>query len=241
MVVTKFPDVEAADENGLLAIGGDLDPETLLLAYSQGIFPWPVDDDGEITWFSPPERTVLFLDRVRVPKSLEKERRRRQYVFGINSNFETVIDGCRKSLRPYQFGTWITSEMRQAYVRLNRLGYAHSIECYSDQQPESKPIGGLYGVSIGGMFAGESMYYLEPNASKLSLWFLIERLAALGVPWIDCQQMTPLLASFGAVTIDRADFVKMVRQQVEKRAELFPRSAENIRYQFAPFQLKTIG
>lgn len=230
--MTKFPDPETADRFGLVAIGGDLDPETLLLAYSSGIFPWPVDEDEELTWFSPAERAVLFLDRVKIPRSLAKERRRGLFCFGINSNFEAVIDGCRESFRPYQFGTWITSEMREAYLRFNQLGFAHSIECYLRDEPEAEPVGGLYGVAIGAMFAGESMFFKAPNASKLSLWFLIERLRAAGVPWIDCQQMTPLLASFGAVTIKRREFVSLVREQAEKKVCLFPDSGDNSRYEF---------
>jgi leucyl/phenylalanyl-tRNA--protein transferase len=232
MVVIKFPNLETADRSGLLAVGGDLDPETLLLAYSQGIFPWPHSDDDELTWFSPPRRAVLYLDRVKIPRSLAKERKRGQFRFGINTNFEAVIDGCRSSERPGQSGTWITSEMRQAYVRFHRLGFAHSIECYAAADPNGAPVGGLYGVSIGQMFAGESMYFNVANASKMSLWFLIEQLKTLGVPWIDCQQLTPLLASFGAVTVRRAEFAAMVSEQSQKRVCLFPVTRDNNRYAF---------
>lgn len=214
MVIAAFPPPDAADEDGLLAIGGDLEVSSLLLAYSHGIFPWPVDDSGIIPWFSPPERAVLFLNELHIPRSLAKLRRKSDYRFSIDTDFHAVIHACATQRRGE---TWITAQMIDAYVELHRAGHAHSIECYSG----SDLVGGLYGVSIGLMFAGESMFYHESNASKLALWHLIEQAQQAGAEWIDCQQLTPLVASFGARLIPRHEFLALLGSAVAAENALF--------------------
>ncbi len=214
MVVRCFPPLSHADESGLLAIGGDCEVESLLLAYRHGIFPWPFDD-RILAWFSPPQRAVLFLDDFHVPQSLAKARKNSIWKFTIDRQFEKVIKECSKSKnRKPQRGTWITRTIVDGFIRFHRAGYAHSVECWDDD----RLIGGLYGVSIGGMFAGESMFYLETNASKLCLCFLIDYLRERGVEWIDCQQLTPTFASFGAREIPREKFVALLDRALVKPA-----------------------
>lgn len=204
-----FPPVEEADrQSGLLAFGGDLDVETLLEAYSLGIFPWPLDE-RYLTWFAPPRRAVLFLDDYHVSASLLKVLKRKKYEINFDTAFEEVIKGCAfNQNRRNQSGTWITKGMIGAYTELHRRGYAHSVECFKD----GVLAGGLYGVSIGSMFAGESMFYDQPDCSKLSLHYLVGVLKAQNVKWIDCQVMTPHLKRFGAVEIPRAEFTSLLNQ-----------------------------
>ena len=219
MVVIKFPPVEQANEYGLVAVGGDLDVSSLLLAYQSGIFPWPMFGERYLTWFSPAERALLFLDEVRFSRSLRKNLRRKNISFLINHNFEEVIRSCAELVnRPGQDGTWITPSIIEAYQVLHREGYAHSIECYDSGQL----VGGLYGVSIGKMFAGESMFFRQSDASKLSLLFLVEYLRAQGVHWIDCQYMTPFFNSLGAREVNRPEFLEMLREATSARVRLFP-------------------
>jgi len=217
MVIAQFPPLETADEYGLLAIGGDLDVESLLLAYRSGIFPWPVDS-RTLAWFTPPERTLLFLDEFRISRSLEKERRKTTLRFGFDAHFPAVIHACAElKNRKMQSGTWIIPQMIEAYIELWKAGYAHSIEAHDGD----KLVGGLYGVSIGGMFAGESMFYRQPNASKLCMCHLVSYLKEQGVEWIDCQVMTPFLKSLGAREVERRKFIKMLAIEVEKEVKLF--------------------
>ncbi|MBL7661241.1 leucyl/phenylalanyl-tRNA--protein transferase [bacterium] len=213
-----FPPVKQANKFGLVAIGGDLNVEILLEAYRHGIFPWPILDQGPMTWFAPERRAVLFLKDFHIPKSLRKLLKKGEHVFRINYDFEAVIRCCSVSreLQRNQ-NSWITEEIIQAYLDLHREGHAHSIECYKN----GNLVGGLYGVSIGKMFAGESLFYIDPNASKLALWFLVEQLKAKGVQWIDCQQMTSLLESFGAVELTRDEFMEILNPAVNSSAKLF--------------------
>jgi len=223
MVVIKFPPVEEANDYGLVAVGGDLDVSSLLLAYQSGIFPWPMFGERYLTWFSPAERALLFLNEFIVPRSLRKALKRGNYSFRINSNFSSVINQCAELVnRPGQDGTWITPSIVEAYIQLHSAGYAHSIECYREEQL----VGGLYGVSIGGMFAGESMFYREANASKLTLWFLVEYLRAHGVLWIDCQFRTPLFESFGARDVAREEFLELLKEALSAKVRLFAARAE---------------
>lgn len=217
MVIKRFPPVSDADENGLLAIGGDLEVESLLLAYRNGVFIWPVIE-GVLTWFAPPKRAVLFLDEFYIPSSLRKLRRKANFSFKINCDFNAVILACAENVnRGRQGGTWITPEVVAAYKALHEAGYAASIECYQDE----KLAGGLYGVVINGMFAGESMFYRVSNASKLALCFLVDYLREQGVPWIDCQVLTPLLESFGARELNREDFMETLQQELNRPVKLF--------------------
>lgn len=217
MTILEFPPVHSADEQGLLAVGGDLDIDSLLLAYRSGVFPWPLNQEI-LTWFAPPERAVLFLEEFHIPRSLRKEMRRANYSFGFDKNFETVINSCAElKNRGSQSGTWITDAIVEAYIRLNRAGYCHSIECYHDDQL----VGGLYGVSIGGMFAGESMFYRRPNASKLALAFAVEKFRAQGAQWIDCQVMTPHMQALGAQNVPRSEYMKLLRAALKRPALRF--------------------
>ena len=219
MAIDRFPPVEFADESGLLAVGGDLEVSSLLLAYSSGIFPWPMGGIREIPWFAPPTRAVLFLRDFRVPRSLRRAQRRGEVIYRVNSCFAEVIAACAAAKnRPGQRGTWITRQMVDAYTRLHNSGYAHSIECFSGE----RLVGGLYGVGIAGMFAGESMFYREPNASKLALCHLMELLEARRVGWIDCQQLTPLFESMGAVEIPRERFMDLLGEALADVLPPFP-------------------
>jgi leucyl/phenylalanyl-tRNA--protein transferase len=207
MAIIKFPPVSKATEDGLLAVGGDLEVPSLLLAYRSGIFPWPIDD-RQILWFSPPVRGVLFFNKLHIPQSLKRERKQRNVSFFFNRDFDSVIEACSKMPRAGQQLTWITNSMIEAYKDLHKAGYCSSFECYEDDIL----IGGGYGVKIDNFFAGESLFYKKSNGSKLALWWLCEELEKEGLKWIDCQMVTPLLKSFGAAEIQRADYIKLLKQ-----------------------------
>lgn len=210
MVVKNFPPTHLADENGLLAVGGDVDVETLVLAYRSGIFPWPLQDDI-LTWFAPPLRAVLEIDRFILSRSMRRFLKKHTFHIAINRDFLSTIVACQQSVnRDGQAGTWITDELVEGYVRLHEAGFAHSIECYEREEL----VGGLYGVSFGSMFAGESMFHRRDNASKLCFCFLVAQLRHMAVPWIDCQVLTPLTASFGAHEVSRVDFEDMLQLQL---------------------------
>ncbi|WP_148716237.1 leucyl/phenylalanyl-tRNA--protein transferase [Chitinolyticbacter meiyuanensis] len=198
-----FPPLSRAlvDPNGLLAAGGDLAPERLLAAYRAGIFPWFMPGEP-ILWWSPDPRTVLFPAELHVPRSLAKVIRHRRYTVRFDSAFDEVLSGCagpRSGVR----GTWITDEMRAAYGALHHLGHAHSAECWID----GELVGGLYGVAIGRMFYGESMFARAPDASKIAFVHLVRWLDAQGFGLIDCQMRTDHLVRFGARDIARDEFV----------------------------------
>ncbi|WP_020675331.1 leucyl/phenylalanyl-tRNA--protein transferase [Geopsychrobacter electrodiphilus] len=202
-----FPPVEEADEIGLLAIGGDLSPERLLLAYSLGIFPWY--NPGEpILWWSPDPRCVLFPEQVHISKSLRKVLRRAEFLVTFDRDFSGVIDACRAMRR--ETGTWITPEMQRAYILLHRLGFAHSVECWQGEEL----VGGLYGLGLGGCFFGESMFSRVANGSKVAMVTLCRHLSQLGVRLIDCQQTSHHLLSLGACEISRAEFCQVVNEEL---------------------------
>lgn len=209
MAILEFPPVDRADEHGLLAVGGDLEPESLLLAYRSGIFPWPVEGYGPITWFAPPRRALLFLDELHTPRSLAKARRKASFTYDLDRNFGEVIRGCSEARK---ISTWIRPDMARAYQALFDRGYAHSVEAHV----EGTVVGGLYGVSIGAMFAGESMFYRKPNASKLALLHLVELLRTRGAEWIDCQMLTPTLEQFGAREVSREEFMELLADAVNR-------------------------
>lgn len=213
-----FPPVELADEHGLLAIGGNLEPETLIEAYSQGIFPWPVFGEGQLTWFSPPKRAVIFLDEFRVPRRLKRSLKNRNFTLRVNTAFPEVIRCCAAmENRGEQKGTWITEEVLRAYTELHHRGFCHSVECWL----EGELVGGLYGVALGGMFAGESMFYRESDASKFCLIGLVEYLKTANVPLLDCQQKTSLLSQFGCREIPRGEFLDILSSEVARDICLF--------------------
>ena len=200
-----FPDPRSAPAAMPLALGGDLSAERLLAAYSQGIFPW--FSSGEpILWWCPDPRMVLFPEELHVPRSLARTIRRSPLSIRWNTAFEAVVEACASVPRPGQEGTWITNAMRAAYQDFHRAGYAMSVEAWEGDTL----VGGLYGVSIGRCFFGESMFARRPDASKLCLVALVRRLGELGVELIDCQMHTEHLARFGARDIDRAHFLHRV-------------------------------
>ncbi len=202
-----FPDAEGAPADGLLMAGGDLSPERLMLGYSRGIFPW-YDEDSPILWWSPDPRCVLFPHRLHVNSRLRRTLQARDFSFSVDSCFERVIRLCSEVPRPGQDGTWIVPDMIKAYVRLHELGHAHSVEVWED----GELAGGLYGVKLGRVFFGESMFHLRASASKAAVIFLAEQLRAQGVELIDCQQATPHMLRLGAEEIPRKDFLPLVRR-----------------------------
>jgi len=224
MPVTHFPDPRRAPKDGLLAVGGDLHPQSLLLAYSQGIFPWPVHDPTEeeplLAWFCPDPRAILRFSDLHLPESLSRAQRKAltAWRFSQDEAFEEVILACSKVPRPGQEGTWITPEMIQAYIEFHRLGYAHSVEVWEG----SELIGGIYGVEVKGVFAGESMFYRRPNASKLALLHLIEVIKKRGASWIDIQMLTPHMKALGAREIKRGDFLNELSRTHALGLQLFP-------------------
>ncbi|MEA1873013.1 MAG: leucyl/phenylalanyl-tRNA--protein transferase [Bacteroidota bacterium] len=199
----RFPHPELAESDGLLAIGGDLSPERLILAYSNGIFPWYNVGDP-ILWWSPDPRTVLFPKEFKASKSLKQSIRKFNYQFKLNSNFEAIIKACATVPREGQEGTWITDEMLHAYKLLNKKNYAFSVETYSD----GALVGGLYGVKVGSVFSGESMFHKQRDASKAALYFLCLVADKLGVQMIDVQQSTSHILSLGAKDMARDDFLR---------------------------------
>ncbi len=207
-----FPDPSLAEENGLLAIGGDLSPARLLTAYANGIFPW-YSSDEPILWWSPSPRCVLFPHKFKIPKSLRSVLRKKIFEIRFDTEFENVIRFCAQVMRKGQQGdTWITPEMQTAYIKLHYLGYAHSVEAFY----LGELVGGLYGVSIGKAFFGESMFHLVPNASKVAFCYLVNQLQKWNYEIIDNQQTSEHLLRFGAEEIDRSYF-----QQILKRAVRF--------------------
>lgn len=220
MPIVAFPDPCSASADGIVAVGGDLHPDTLLLAYRQGIFPWPVDG-LPLLWFCPAERAILEFDNLHIPRSLARARKQTSLRFTIDAAFPAVIRACAQAPRPGQEGTWITLQIVAAYSLLHRLGIAHSVEAWNGQQL----VGGIYGVAIDGAFAAESMFYREPNASKLALLHLIEHLRSRGLDWLDTQMLTPHIERLGARTIPRAAFLKKLERTRARGIELFPAQA----------------
>ncbi len=211
-----FPAADTADENGLVGVGADLAPSTLLAAYRSGLFPMTLGDAGELGWWSPDPRGVIPLGELRVTRSLRRSLRR--YRITTDVAFADVIDACRAIDRPHG---WITSDIRDAYVRLHRLGWAHSVEAWSDA---GELVGGLYGVSIGGLFAGESMFHIDRDASKVALVSLVSRLAHGNVPrLLDVQWATEHLRTLGAVEIPRSEYLSRLKRAVGQPFPPWPR------------------
>jgi leucyl/phenylalanyl-tRNA--protein transferase len=199
----RFPPVEQASPEGLLAVGGDLRPERLLEAYRHGIFPW-YDEDQPILWWSPDPRTVLFPDKLHISRSLKRSLRPGLFSVTLDTCFLDVMQHCAGPRPQYpDGGTWITAEMLEAYRRLHDLGYAHSVETWQ----EGQLVGGLYGVALGGAFFAESMFTLVDDASKVALVSLVRQLQAWEFRLIDCQQSSPHVTALGAETIPRREFL----------------------------------
>jgi leucyl/phenylalanyl-tRNA--protein transferase len=207
-----FPDPSLAERDGLLALGGDLSTERLLHAYESGIFPWY--NEGEpILWFSPNPRCVLLPESLKVSRSMRQVLRKEEFEIRYDTAFAEVIEACAEISRHGQSGTWITEDMKDAYKRLHAEGYAHSAEAWQD----GELVGGLYGVSLGSAFFGESMFARRSNASKAAFITLVQKLEREGFRMIDCQTPTRHLASLGAINIKRSDFLVLLRNCLRKK------------------------
>ena len=200
-----FPDVSEADEYGILAVGGDLSPERLMLAYRSGIFPW-FDNDEPILWWSPSERMVLFPSELKISKSMRNILNKNIFKVTYNKDFRGVISNCSQISRQGQEGTWITAEMIEAYVKLHELGHAKSVEVWQNDEL----VGGLYGVDLGHVFCGESMFSKVSNASKVAFISLAQNLEKRKYKLIDCQVHNDHLESLGAREIERAEFMEIL-------------------------------
>lgn len=208
-----FPNPAITSPEGILAAGGDLSPQRLIQAYKLGIFPW-FNPEDPIVWWSPDPRFVLPIDNLKVSKSMRPYFNQKKFHVTLDTNFEAVIKNCSTVQREGQSGgTWITDDMMEGYIALHQKGLAHSVEVWKD----SELVGGLYGISIGKCFFGESMFSKESNASKFGFITLARRLKELGYWLIDCQQPTGLLESLGAVNIPRADFLTLMKRNEQER------------------------
>ncbi len=220
MPIIRFPDPRSAGPEGIVAVGGDLHPDSLLLAYRNGIFPWPIDDDP-LVWFSPEIRGILNFSDLHIPRRLSGIRRTISLTFTIDADFEGVIRSCAGVHgEQKEEGTWILPEMIHAYCAFHRRGHAHSVEAWHGL----RLVGGIYGVDAGGAFSAESMFYIEPNASKLALLHLIDHLQSRGLDWMDIQVMTPHMERFGATPMPRDHFLELLSSTLSRGLELFPQS-----------------
>lgn len=204
-----FPPVEDADENGLLAIGGDLTPARLILAYRSGIFPW-FNEADPICWWSPDPRFVLYPSQLKISKSMQQVVKKQTFQFSSNKAFKAVIQACSTTPRNGQNGTWITKEMQDAYLHMHQLGYAHSAEAWLNDEL----VGGLYGIRLGNVFFGESMFSHVSNASKFAFIQYVQQLQIENVQLIDCQVHTHHLESLGAAMIPRKTFMQHLHQWI---------------------------
>ncbi|MEM8962840.1 MAG: leucyl/phenylalanyl-tRNA--protein transferase [Acidobacteriota bacterium] len=218
----RFPDPRLADPDGLVAIGGDYRPETLIAAYAQGIFPWPCGDLSH-AWFSPDPRFVLLPEELRVSRSLRKTLRRAPYRITFDHAFEEVIHACATSPRPDHQGTWIHPDLIEGFVALHRSGVAHSVEAWHG----SELAGGLYGIALGAAFAGESMFFRQPDASKAAFVHLVEHLRDWSFHFVDCQVPTEHLERFGATEWPRDRFLDALSKALEIPTRLGPWHDEN--------------
>ena len=216
MPVLEFPDPRDASPEGVVAVGGDLHPQSLLRAYRHGIFPWPVEG-LPLLWFCPAQRGILEFADLHISRSLLRPRGRSSLRFTIDEAFPEVIRSCARMRRPGQDGTWITSEIIAAYIRFHRMGNVHSVEAWQG----TNLVGGIYGVDVDGAFAAESMFYRQPNASKLALLHLIDHLRTRGLDWLDIQVLTPHVARLGAKAIGRDEFLEKLRRTRARGLRLF--------------------
>lgn len=207
-----FPDPRYAESDGLVAVGGDLRIERLILAYQNGIFPW-YSEGNPIMWFSPDPRLILFPDELRISKSFRKVINSEVFEIRFDTRFEEVVTNCAKVKRKNQDGTWITSDMAEAYGQLYNEGFAHSVEAFY----EGELVGGLYGISLGGAFFGESMFHSMNNASKVSLYRLVQKLKSWRFDFIDSQIPTSHMKSLGAREVDRDSFLAMLELTLKRK------------------------
>lgn len=207
-----FPHPDTADTDGIVAVGGDCSPERLILAYRSGIFPWPLSASLPLFWFSPDPRWILRPADAHIPRSLRKHLRRSPFSVTTDTAFESVIDGCAKSPREGQNGTWITPELREGFVTLHRRGLAHSVEAWH----EETLVGGLYGLALGTAFFGESMFARASDASKIAFATLLANLTHWGFDFVDCQTRTDHLERFGAQPWPRREFLSALSTALDK-------------------------
>lgn len=205
-----FPDPRYAEPDGLLAVGGDLSSSRLIAAYSYGIFPW-YGPGAPILWWSPNPRMTLFPSRLYVPKRLARSIRKGEFKVTLDRAFDHVIEGCATACRPEGEGTWLVPEMLEAYKRLHKEGVAHSCEAWLD----GELAGGVYGLALGRAFFAESMFYSVSNASKVALVWLVRYLESQGFELVDCQQSTPHSARFGALELDRMEFMRRLSRAMK--------------------------
>lgn len=216
MVIRRFPDPDKAPPEGILAVGGDLEVDSLRLAYGQGIFPWPIPDLG-LAWFCPDPRAILEFSNLHIPRSLKKVQKRRPFSLSIDRAFSEVIAACSGQPRPGQDGTWITPDMIAGFCDFHQAGFAHSVEVWEGRDL----VGGLYGVCTAGVFCAESMFHVRPNASKIALLYLVDFLKSKGATWIDIQVMTPHMQRLGATEISRENFLKKLAASQAMGLKLF--------------------
>ncbi len=214
----KFPDpwLLPEESDGLIYIGGNLGVETLVQAYSLGIFPWPLEEIYPLFWFCPEPRGVIDFSDLHIPKSLQRLRRKGLYRVTFNKAFTRVMEECAKQPRPGQEGTWIVPSLLPAYAEFHKQGYAHSIEVWKGSPENDELVGGLYGVYVKGVFSGESMFHSEPNTSKIALVEMALKLKALGLEWMDIQMLTPVTELLGGHYISRRDFLLRLRDEHRK-------------------------
>ena len=206
----QFPSVNKATPDGVVAMEGNLSPGMLLSAYKQGIFPWY--SEGEpILWWSPDPRMVLFPEKIHISKSMSRSFKSGRFSFSMDNQFREVVNSCSGIPRKHEDGTWITREMKDAYINLHKLGWGHSVEVWEDNEL----VGGLYGLSMGSVFFGESMFSKKNNASKAAFIILAQTLGGLGFTMIDCQLYTPHLESLGAVKIDRNEYLGLLNNGLQ--------------------------
>ncbi|MBD67068.1 MAG: leucyl/phenylalanyl-tRNA--protein transferase [Halobacteriovoraceae bacterium] len=216
----KFPPVHSATPEGLLAVGGKIDTETLKSAYTQGIFPWPISKNSPLTWFSPDPRGILELKDFHISRSFNRFLRKNPYTIKFNHNFEEVIRNCAVVKRKHEKGTWISQDIITGYNELFNQGLSYCVAVYH----EKRLVGGLYGVCMGELISGESMFHKETNASKLAFYALVHQLESKGIRWIDTQMVTPVIKSFGGTEISRTNFIKKLQAlnfEHPQRSQLF--------------------
>lgn len=218
MAIVDFPPVESADESGLVAVGGDLEIPSLVLAYRRGIFPWPISRDYPLAWFSPDPRGILEIKDLNISSSLKKAIKKDLFDVKFNLKFIDVIEACASlENRKHETDTWITPDIIQGYINFHNSGHAYSVEAYNKDTGELA--GGLYGVMVGGHVSGESMFYKETNASKIALVTLLKRLEEFGIEFLDTQMVTPVVEALGGKEIPRNEFLKKI--EFEKNANFF--------------------
>lgn len=219
MPIIEFPPVEIADEQGLLAIGGDLHHDSLLLAYQSGIFPWPISEEYPLAWFSPKHRGVIKKSHIRINRSLKKFIKKCPWKISFNKDFLAVIRACQQTHLLSTEGTWITDEIIDGYYNFHHQNLAYSVEVKSEND---ELIGGLYGVNIGTFLSGESMFFKEANASKVALFAILSILLKNEIEFLDTQMVTPITESFGATEMPRIEFIKQIKPLFNKEAVKFP-------------------